>query len=54
MKILAEVSILVGKSDRLLVLLCDFSPKNMPMPNDAYYATFPLRIADIPAVDITE
>jgi hypothetical protein len=28
------------------------SPAKVPMPNDAYYATFPLRIGDISSVNV--
>jgi len=42
------------KPDRLLVLLCDFPLRNMPPWNDTYYVSFPLRIAEIPALNLTE
>jgi hypothetical protein len=36
-----------------LALACGFFRKNMSMPNDTYYATFPLRIAELPVEDLT-
>jgi hypothetical protein len=42
----------LGNAGRL-ALVCGFFRKNMPMPNDAYYATFPLRITGIPVEDLT-
>jgi hypothetical protein len=42
------------KPDRLLALLRDFPRKNIPMPNDTYYVSFPLGIDEFPAVDLTE
>jgi hypothetical protein len=43
-----------SKSDRLLVVLCDFTRKILPTCNDTYYVSFPLRIAEIPALNLTE
>jgi hypothetical protein len=48
------VRLKLNRSRRWLVLLGDVPRKNMPMPNDAYYASIPLRIDEFPAVDVTE
>ena len=42
------------KPDKLLALLRAVPRKNIPMPNDTYYVSFPLGIDEFPAVDLTE
>jgi hypothetical protein len=43
----------LGNAGRL-ALVCGFFRRNIPMPNDTYHVTFPLRIAEISVEDLTE